>query len=405
LIPAAAPKVKPHRAANALKPRAVEGAMSRTTSLLMAVVLILTVFGIIMLASASPAQAEKLHHGAYYFVQHQLAFLAVALLAGAACTRVDYRLWRKLAIPLTIVALVLLVAVRIPPLGHEVNGSWRWLFLGPINFQPSEFAKFAILCWLGWWMSHVRRRAADFKLGLVMPMAGLGLVLLLIMVEPDFGTTFLIAFVGLALMYLGGSRFKYLAVAGMVGLIGFVAMIMHSSVRSRRILAFLWPEEYAQKEAYQLMQALYAFVLGGPTGVGFGASIQKQSYLPEAHTDFIFAIIGEELGLYATLLVVLLFVSLFIMGMRISLRAPDQFGRLLAFGITLMISLQAAINIAVVTGCMPTKGLALPFISYGGSSLVLTYAMVGVLINIARQIDADPRPADFRCIRDQYHDG
>ena len=152
------------------------------------------------------------------------------------------------------------------------------------------------------------------------------------------------------------------------------------------------------------MQALYALVLGGPTGVGFGASIQKQSYLPEAHTDFIFAIIGEELGLVATLLVALAFVIIFILGMRISFRAPDQFGRLLAFGITLLITLQAAINIAVVTGCMPTKGLALPFISYGGSSILLSYAMVGVLVNISRQVEANPRPGDFRCIRDQHHD-
>lgn len=378
--------------------------MKKTTSLLIAIVLILTTFGIIMLASASPAQAEKMKHGSYYFVEHQLIFLALAALVGWGCALVDYRFWLKLALPLMLLAVVLLVAVRIPPLGHKVNGSWRWLFLGPVNFQASELAKFAVICWLCWWMSRVRRRASDFKLGIVMPIVGLGLVLGLIMIEPDFGTTFLIAFVGMALMYLGGSRFKYLAVAGMAGLVGFALMIMHNPVRSRRILAFLWPDEYAKKEAYQLMQALYALVLGGPTGVGFGASIQKQSYLPEAHTDFIFAIIGEELGLVATLLVALAFVIIFILGMRISFRAPDQFGRLLAFGITLMITLQAAINIAVVTGCMPTKGLALPFISYGGSSILLTYAMVGVLVNISRQVEANPRPGDFRCIRDQHHD-
>ncbi|TAN37340.1 MAG: putative lipid II flippase FtsW [Verrucomicrobia bacterium] len=378
--------------------------MKKTTSLLIALVLILTTFGIIMLASASPAQAEKMKHGPYFFVEHQLIFLALALVVGMGCALVDYRVWIKLALPVMLLAVVLLVAVRVPPLRHKINGSYRWLMLGPVNFQPSELAKFAVICWLAWWMSHVRRRATDFKMGLVMPMAGLGLILVLLMVEPDFGTTFLIAFVGMLLMYLGGSRFKYLAVAGMGGLLGFAAMIMHNSVRSRRILAFLWPDEYAKNEAFQLNEALHAFVLGGPTGVGFGASMQKQHYLPEAHTDFIFPIIGEELGLIATLLVVLAFIVFFILGMRISFRAPDQFGRLLAFGITMMITLQAAINIAVVTGCMPTKGLALPFISYGGSSILLTYAMVGVLINIARQVEADPRPSDFRCIRDQHHD-
>jgi len=378
--------------------------MKRNTNLLIALVLMLTAFGIIMLASASPAQAEKMKHGPYFFVEHQLVFLAFALVVGLGCALVDYRVWIKLALPVMVFAVVLLVAVRVPPLRHKINGSYRWLMLGPVNFQPSELAKFAIIGWLAWWMSRVRRRATDFKLGLVMPMVGLGLVLVLLMVEPDFGTTFLIAFVGMLLMYLGGSRFKYLAVAGMGGLIGFAVMIMHNSVRSRRILAFLWPDEYAKNEAFQLNEALHAFVLGGPTGVGFGASMQKQFYLPEAHTDFIFPIIGEELGLIATLLVVLAFVVFFILGMRISFRAPDQFGRLLAFGITMMITLQAAINIAVVTGCMPTKGLALPFISYGGSSMLLTYAMVGVLINIARQVEADQRPADFRCIRDQQHD-
>ena len=378
--------------------------MKRTTHLLLAIVLILTTFGLIMLASASPAQAEKMRHGSYFFVQHQLVFLVVAVVVGMVCALVDYRVWLKLVFPIMLLAIVLLVAVRVPPLRHKINGSYRWLVLGPVNFQPSELAKFAIICWLAWWMSRVRRRAADFKPGLFMPMLGLGVVLVLVLVEPDFGTTFLIAFVGMALMYLGGSRFKYLAVAGMMGLLSFAALIMHNPVRMRRILAFLSPDAYARNEAFQLNEALHAFVLGGPTGVGFGASIQKQHYLPEAHTDFIFPIIGEEFGLVATLLVALLFVILFILGMRISFRATDQFGRLLAFGITLMITLQAAINIAVVTGCMPTKGLALPFISYGGSSILLTYAMVGVLVNIGRQVENESRLEDFRCFRDQQHE-
>jgi cell division protein FtsW len=388
--------------------------MGKTTKLLIYLVLMLTVFGLIMLASASPAQAEKMKHGWYYFLVHQSAFIALAVAVGTGCAFVDYRVWGKFAVPLTLFSLALLALLvglhqlwRLhihTPLAHEVNGSWRWIFLGPVNFQPSELAKFAILCWLASWMTRVRRRAADVRLGFVMPLIGLGLMTGLVFAEPDLGTTFLVAFVGMALMFMGGSRFKLLAGAGIVGLIGFIFRIMHDPVRMRRILAFLWPDEYAKKEAYQLTQALYAFVLGGPTGVGIGQSIQKQSYLPEAHTDFIYAIIGEEWGLIATLAVVFAFVIFFILGMRLSFRAPDQFGRLLAFGITLMITLQAAFNIAVVTGCMPTKGLALPFISYGGSSILLTYVMVGVLVNIGRQAEADPRSGDFRCIRDQHHD-
>lgn len=389
--------------------------MSKTTKPLIYLVLALTVFGLIMLASASPAQAEKMRHAWSYFVVHQFVFILLSLAAGWGCANLDYRIWGKIAVPLTIFAILLLglllglhMAGKFlhlkTPLAHAVNGSWRWIFLGPVNFQPSELAKFAVLCWLASWMTRVRLRAADAVLGFWMPLIGLGCVFGLIFVEPDFGTTFLVAFVGMSLMFLGGSRFKFLALAGMGGLVAFAIAIMQNPVRMRRILAFLWPEEYAKKEAYQLLQALYAMVLGGPTGVGFGDSIQKQSYLPEAHTDFIFAIIGEEWGLIATLSVTFGFILFFILGMRISFRAQDQFGRLLAFGITLMITLQAAINIAVVTGCMPTKGLALPFISYGGSSILLTYVMVGVLVNIGRQTEADPRPDDFRCIRDQHHE-
>jgi cell division protein FtsW len=388
--------------------------MGKTTKLLIYLVLLLTAFGIIMLASASPAQAEKMRHVWHYFIVHQIIFVVLALVAGAACALVDYRVWGRLAVPLTIVAVLLLgLLVTLHFLGHwhiqtplarKVNGSWRWLFLGPINFQPSELAKFALLCWLAWWMTRVRLRATEMRRGFIMPLFGLLLVVGLVFLEPDFGTTFLLAFVGMTLMYLGGSRFKFLAGAGFVLLLGFIFAIMLDPVRMRRILAFLWPEEYANKEAYQLMQALYAFVLGGPTGVGFGESIQKQHYLPEAHTDCIFAIIGEEWGLVATLSIALAFVVFFILGMRISFRATEQFGRLLAFGITLMITLQAAINIAVVTGCMPTKGLALPFISYGGSSILFTYIMVGVLINIGRQAESGPVPKGAPWIRDQHHD-
>jgi cell division protein FtsW len=388
--------------------------MGKATKLLICLVLVLTAFGIIMLASASPAQAEKMKYAWHYFIVHQLVFVALALVAGAACALVDYRFWGKAAVPLTVTAVLLLgllVTLHIlgyfhiqTPLARKINGSWRWLFLGPVNFQPSELAKFAIICWLAWWMTRVRRRATEWRLGLAMPLLGLLLVVGLVFVEPDFGTTFLIAFVGMTLMYLGGSRFKHLAGSAFLLLVGFIIAIMLNPVRMRRILAFLWPEEYANKEAYQLMQALYAFVLGGPTGVGFGESIQKQHYLPEAHTDCIFAIIGEEWGLVATLAIALAFVVFFILGMRISFRAPDQFGRLLAFGLTLMITVQAAINIAVVTGCMPTKGLALPFISYGGSSILFTYVMIGVLINVGRQVDRTARFSDDRLIRDQQHD-
>ena len=206
------------------------------------------------------------------------------------------------------------------------------------------------------------------------------------------------------MMYLGGARFGHLATAAVSGLVLIALAIAHNENRMNRFLAFINPERHAKDYAFQLLQSLHAFVMGGADGVGFGQSLQKQFYLPEAHTDFIFAILGEELGLPASLGVLLLFLGLCVCGMRIAFRAADQFGRLLAFGVTLMVTLQAAINIGVVTGCLPTKGLALPFISFGGSSLVVTFAMVGVLANIARQTEADPRRDETRYIHDQTHD-
>lgn len=272
-----------------------------------------------------------------------------------------------------------------------------------MNFQPSELAKFSIVVFLAWWMARIQRHAGELKRGLIWPLFGLGLCLGLIFIEPDFGTTMLIGVVGMTMMFVGGTRMTYLAVAAVTGLAGFTLAVMQNAERMRRITAFLNPEKYALDEAHQLLMAIYAFVVGGPYGVGLGQGLQKHSYLPEAHTDFIFAIIGEELGLVFSLLVVILFLAFFLCGLRISLRAPDQFGRLLGFGITLMITVQAAINIGVVTGSLPTKGLPLPFISFGGSSLFMTLGMVGVLLNIASQVADGGREDETRYIKDSTH--
>jgi cell division protein FtsW len=216
----------------------------------------------------------------------------------------------------------------------------------------------------------------------VIPLVCLGTILLLVFVEPDFGTTFLIAVVGMLMMFIGGTRFSFLLVSGFIGLVSFFFMIMQSPERMGRMVAFTDPIKYQKDDAYQLINALFAFVLGSDLGVGLGNSLQKRFYLPEAHTDFIFAIIGEELGLPGTLSVVLLFVTFLVCGWVISLNADDVFGRLLGMGITMMITLQASINMMVVTGLLPTKGLALPFISFGGSSFVVNGMMLGILISI-----------------------
>jgi len=378
--------------------------MWKTTSILIGIVLILTTLGIIMLASTSGILGETQFHDSNYFLKRQLVWLAIAFVGALITANVDYHYWKSLTIPLALFAAALLVMVLIPHVGLAIKGSRRWLRVGSMmNFQPSELAKFASIALMAWWMSHVQRHAGELRRGLVIPMMFLGVFLGLIFIEPDFGATMLVAVVGMTVMFLGGTLLRYLIVTGAIGLSGFCLAIMENANRMRRIIAFLNPEKYATNEAFQLLSAKYAFVVGGGYGVGLGQSLQKHFYLPEAHTDFIFAIIGEELGLAASLLVVVLFVALFLCGMRISFRAPEQFGKLLGFGITLMITMQAAINIGVVTGSLPTKGLALPFISFGGSSLVISLGMIGVLINIARQIGDDTEGDERRFIKDSAH--
>ncbi len=377
----------------------------RVTTLLLLFVAVLTAFGLVMLASASGVKAIELCGDPMFFVNRQLLWLAVAALAACVISRIDYHLWRALAVPLFIVSAILLVLVLVPGIGAKVGGSRRWLRLGPMQIQPSELAKFAMVIVLAWWMARERMRSREFGRGVLAPMAMLGLIAGLIFMEPDFGTTMLCGLVGMAIMFAGGARWSYLLLFAGSGFTLFCVAVMHNEVRRSRVLAFLDPEKYAQTYSFQLINAINAFVAGGWRGVGLGASVQKHFYLPEAHTDFIFAIIGEELGLPATLGVVLLFAGICGCGLRISFKAPDLFGRLLAFGLTLLITAQAMFNIGVVTGCLPTKGLTLPFISFGGSSLVMSLAAVAVLLNIAQQSDSANARQPLRKTAPDVEDG
>jgi len=356
--------------------------MKRSISVLISAVLILVTIGLVMLFSASMVRYEN----SGYFIVHQLYWMIIALAAAAVCARIDLQWVRKLSLPLAALCVVSLVLVRIPGIGHEIKGSWRWIRIGPLNIQPSEFAKIGMILAAAWWISSRRRYMYTFKRGILVPMLGLGLFAGLFLIEPDFGTTVLTGLVVVALLYAGGVRPAYLAGFGAVGVSGFIVLLINNPNRMGRIFAFLDPEKHAQGDAWQLVNALNAFASGGASGTGLGNSIQKYHYLPEAHTDFIFPIIGEELGLIATLGIILLFLVIFICGLLIAARANDDFGRFTALGCTLMITLQALINLAVVTGSMPTKGLALPFISYGGSSLLVCSSMIGLLVNVAHTV-------------------
>jgi cell division protein FtsW len=358
----------------------------RASAILILVVGILVLFGLVMLESTSGPQGEKLFGNPNYFTQRQVAWLAMGLIAAAMGAKVDYQRWMKLAWPMLGVTLALLVLVYVPGVGLNIKGSHRWIRLpAGLSFQPSELAKFVAINALALWFGTKRRERSGFVGGIVIPGAILGSMLGLIVLETDFGATVLIGATGGLMMFVAGAPFLYLAPFGLLAAGGLGWMIRQNPERMARILAFLDPEKYVEGEAYQLMNALYAFVAGGARGVGLGESLQKRFYLPEAHTDFIFAIIGEELGVVASVGIVLLFVVFMLCGLRISGRAADASGRLMAFGITILITLQAAINIGVVTGRLPTKGLPLPFISFGGTSLMVTLFMVGVLLNIARQ--------------------
>lgn len=376
--------------------------MWKTASLLLGAVAVLMTTGVVILTSTSQQYALDTYDDAYFFLKRQIIWILLSVIAAVFTSKVDYRLWRKFVLPLAAFIVILLIMTLIPGVGLDIKGSRRWLRFGPMNLQSSELAKPVFIFLMAWWYSRYPRHLKNFPIGVLVPGLMMGVFLGLIILEPDFGTTMLLAVVGGGIMFVAGVKVIYLLLGGLGGAGAFVVLIMNNEVRMKRVLAFLHPEEHAEGAGYQLLQAVYAFMTGGARGVGLGASMQKRLYLPEAHTDFIFAILGEELGLVATVMVVFLFFIILMCGMHIAMRAPDSFGRLTAFGITMLITMQAAINMGVVTGCLPTKGLALPFISFGGSCMVATLAMVGILFNIAGRA-ADTSEDDNLSLRDRHN--
>ncbi len=351
-------------------------------TLLVTLCLILLAIGLCILASASIAVGEKEGEASYEILIKQIVFALVGLVGAVIVSRFDYRRYERWVVPLIVLTVFMLLLTLL--IGPNINGSHRWIRVGPVQIQSSELAKITLCVGLAAWLAKYRRRTEELRYGLMYPLALIGLIALPVFAAPDFGTTFLLVGVGFLLLFVTGTRLGPMLLTAALGLNAFLFAIMHSPVRLKRIISFLDPKKYEDNESYQLSNALYAFMQGGPSGVGYGHGMQQRHYLPEAHTDFIFAIIGEELGITATLLLLALYVSIFLCGLAISRKAHDNFARLLALGLTLVLTLQAFINMGVVTGILPTKGLPLPFISYGGSSLVVSCAMVGILINIAR---------------------
>jgi cell division protein FtsW len=345
----------------------------------------LLALGLVMLYSASMTQV-----GAHYLML-QLVWCALGFALCVAATALDYQLLKKAALPLFIFALVMLVAVLLPlPHGitKNINGAHRWFILPGMRLQPSEFAKLALIIMLAWYGDHCQRLMQTWKRGVVMPGLLIAAVLGLVFIEPDRGTTILLATVSCSMLLVAGVRWMHVLIPAAVGVAGLAVSILHDPMRMRRIFSWWNLEQHKDGVGYQAYQAMIALGSGGWSGLGLGNGRQKLGFVPEHHTDFIFSIIGEELGLIATLAVIAAFVVIAICGIYIALRSRDTFGSLLALGITLLISLQAAINIGVVTSALPNKGLPLPFISYGGSNLLAMFVGVGILFSVARQAPA-----------------
>jgi cell division protein FtsW len=358
------------------------------------VVCALVALGVVMLMSASAFSADRHVQDS---LRKQLLCVGIGAAGMVVAALLDYRVWRDWWKILFIVSVALLVVVLIPHIGLKVNGARRWLPVGLFRLQPSELAKLAVIIFLANWYAVYQRRLSDRKLAYWLPLSGLGAVVALVIAEPDYGTAALIGMVGLAVMFVAGAGWKRLVPTLLVCAAAFSALVLLSPHRMTRLMAFANLEQHREGAGYQLWQSLLALGSGGVQGVGLGNSRQKFGFLPEAHTDFIFAVIGEELGLIGALLVVMAFVLVLVCGVSIALDASDTFGSLLALGITLMLTVQAAINVGVVTGVLPTKGLALPFISAGGSNLVVTLVAVGILLSVARcsvreseRIESDP---------------
>jgi cell division protein FtsW len=349
----------------------------------------LLALGLVMLYSSSMTMVDQHTHtevGAH-LLQMQLIWCALGFFLCVAATALDYQWLKKAAWPLFIFALVLLVLVLLPlPHGitKKINGAHRWFILPGMRLQPSELAKLALIIMLAWYGDRCQRQMQTWKRGVVLPGLLIISVLGLVFVEPDRGTTILLAAVSGSMMLVAGVRWKHVLIPAAAGAAGLAVSILHDPMRMRRIFSWWDLEQHKDGVGYQAYQAMIALGSGGWTGLGLGNGRQKLGFVPEHHTDFIFSIIGEELGLVATLFVVIAFVVVAICGIYIALNSRDTFGSLLALGITLLISLQAAINIGVVTSALPNKGLPLPFISYGGSNLLAMFAGVGILFSIAR---------------------
>lgn len=360
-------------------------------------VLFLVGIGIVMVYSASSALALKTYGSDLYFLKKQAFFSVVGFTALMVCRHVSYDVYRYLAYPILGCAILLLVAVKLSGMGHTAGGAQRWLRFAGFTFQPSEFAKPAIVIYLAYSMSKKADLMKTVSVGFVPHVLVFGIMGALILIQPDFGSVVILGLITWTMLFLGGARMMHMLTSLMLLAPVAIAGVVMAPYRFKRWLSFLNPWEYHTNEGYQIVHSLMAFGTGGIWGTGIGKGYQKLFYLPEPHTDFIFSVIGEELGLIGVTIILGLYITIFWRGIRIALDTADTFGSLMATGLTTVIGLQVCINMGVALGLLPTKGLTLPFLSYGGTSLIFSMASVGILMNISSRRNASV-PAGI------YHD-
>jgi cell division protein FtsW len=361
----------------------------KSAYILFLAVLGLLVIGIVMLFSTS-AFARDSHGDIYFFIRRQAIWFGIGLVVCTFAALVDYHFWQRTWWLWFAFALVALALCYFPHIGMRINGSRRWVGLGPVTFQPSELAKLAAIFFLAAWFTRHEEAGSNLLSGFVLPLAIVGLLAGLILGEVDLGTTALLGTTAFVVMFVAGANPLLLGITSLAALGAILIVATQISERLGRLSAFLHPQNFKEDAGLQQMQALIAWGSGGMEGLGLGNGRQKMLYLPYAHTDFIFPIIGEELGLRVSLLVVFLFVVIIVCGIMIALHAKDRFGLLLGCGVASLLALQAAMNIGVTTSLLPNKGLPLPFISYGGSNLVACMFGIGLLLNIYRQGILEP---------------
>ena len=347
-------------------------------------VLLISIFGIIMIYSASYVWAEYKFNNPFKFVINQGIFFIIGIIFMMIISNIDYKIYYEKSNLFFIICLILLILVIIPGIGSVRNGSRSWFGIGSFGIQPSEFTKLSLIIFTSKYLVNNEKKISNFKKG-VLPILGiLFLVFGLIMLQPDFGTGMIIVMSIIGLLFVGGVNFKFFLKLGIIGLFGVVGLIVIAPYRLKRIISFINPWSDPLGAGFQIIQSLYAIGPGGLFGYGFLNSRQKHFYLPEPQTDFIFSIISEEFGFMGILIVSFLFITIIYTGLKISKNSNDLFGKYLAFGITFQIAFQAILNLMVVVGLIPVTGVTLPFLSYGGSSLLITLCSIGILLNISR---------------------